>query len=101
MASAYERTAAGTADYIIVEPIADPSLARRALRWAATAGTLVLFGYCLRTGWDVLQGLGRVSVADVTQALRVVSVRDAILCMVGYRIGRELLVAVLQTRRPR
>ena len=49
----------------------------------------------------MLQDLGRVSVADVAQALRVVSVRDAILCMVGYRIGRELLVTLLQTRRGR
>ena len=49
----------------------------------------------------MLQGLGRVSVADVAQALRVVTVRDAILCVVGYRIGRELLTAMLHTRRGR
>jgi hypothetical protein len=101
MAPAYERTTAGATDYIVVEPTTHPEFARNALRWAATSATLVLFGYCLRTGWDVLQGLGRVSLADVTHALRMVSVRDAILCTIGYRIGRELLVAALQTRRGR
>jgi hypothetical protein len=100
MTSAREHTAAAAADYI-VEPAHGRDLVRRVARAAGTAGILILFGYCLRTAWVVLQGLGRVSVADVAQALRVVNVRDAILCVVGYRIGRELLTAMLQTRRGR
>jgi hypothetical protein len=101
MRSAHDHTAAAAADYIVIEPTRGRDLVRRTARAAATAGVLILFGYCLRTAWDVLQGLGRVSVADVAQALRVVTVRDAILCVVGYRIGRELLTAMLSTRRGR
>jgi hypothetical protein len=97
----HDHTATATADYIVVEPARERGLLPTAARVGATAATLILFAYCLDTAWDVLQGLGRVSVADVAQALRVVSVRDAILCMVGYRIGRELLVTLLQTRRGR
>ena len=96
-----DRTASATAEYIVLEPEAGRDLARRALRVATTALLLVAFAHCLRTAWDVLEDLGRVSVADVAQALRVVSVRDAILCMVGYRIGRELLTMAVQTRRAR
>jgi len=58
----------------------------------------VVFGYCMKTAWEVLQDLGRVSLADMAQALRVVSVRDAILCIVGMRVGRELVTALLQRR---
>jgi hypothetical protein len=101
MPPAHDHTADAAADYIVVEPVRQRDLLRKTARAAATAGVLILFGYCLRTAWDVLQGLGRVSVADVAQSLRVVTVRDAILCMVGYRIGRELLTAMLQTRRGR
>jgi hypothetical protein len=101
MPPAHDHTAAATADYIVVEPARGRDLIRKTARAATTACVLILFGYCLRTAWDVLQGLGRVSVADVAQALRVVSVRDAILCVVGYRIGRELLTALLHTRRAR
>jgi hypothetical protein len=101
MPSSHDHTAAAAADYIVIEPARGRDLLRRIARSVATAGVLILFGYCLRTAWDVLQGLGRVSVADVAQALRVVTVRDAILCVVGYRIGRELLTAMLQTRRGR
>lgn len=102
MPTAHDNTAAAASDAIVfaAEPAIARDLVRSTVRAVGTAGVLVLFGYCLRTAWDVLQGLGRVSVADVAQALRVVSVRDAILCAVGYRIGRELLAALL-TRRAR
>ena len=94
-----DRTASATADYIVVEPAPERDLARSAVRIALTGGLLVAFAYCARIAWGVLGDLGRVSLADLTQALRVVSVRDAILCMVGLRIGRELLVAAVQRRR--
>jgi hypothetical protein len=83
-------------DGIVIDPVVSGHLARRALRVAATAGLLVVFGYCAATAWDVLRALARVSLADVAQALRVVSVREAILCLVGYRVGRELLAALVQ-----
>jgi hypothetical protein len=98
MPTAYDHTATAAADAIVLEPASTRDLVRKTARAVATAAVLVLFGYCLRTAWDVLQGLGRVSVADVAQALRVVSVRDAILCLVGYRIGRELLAALVSRR---
>jgi hypothetical protein len=95
----YDRTANATADYIVVEPAADRDVVRSGTRIALTVGLLVAFAYCARIAWGVLGDLGRVSLADLTQALRVVSVRDAILCVVGFRIGRELLVAAVQRRR--
>jgi hypothetical protein len=93
-----DRMANATADYIVVEP-AERDLVRRGARIAAAVAVLVAFAYCASIAWDVLQDLARVSLADVMQALRVVSVRDAILCVVGYRIGRELLVAIVRHRR--
>jgi len=94
-----DRTASATADFVVIEPAGERNLMRAALRGGAMLGLLLAFAYCAETAWEVLGDLGRVSVADVTQALRVVSVRDAILCMVGWRIGRELLVALVQRRR--
>jgi hypothetical protein len=41
----------------------------------------------------VLGGLGRVKLADGRNPLGVISVREAILCVVGYRIGTELVRA--------
>lgn len=67
----HDHTASATAEYIVVEAATGSDLGRRALRIAMTV------------------------------ALRVVSVRDAILCIVGYRVGRELLVALLQRRTAR
>jgi len=96
----HERTAAATGEYVLESKI-ELGLVRRGLRVVATVGLLVAFGYCAGTAWGVLQGLGHVSVADVAQSLRMVSVRDAILCAVGWRIGRELVVTLLQARRAR
>jgi hypothetical protein len=96
-----DHTASATAEYIVLDPAPSSDLLRRTLRVTATAALLVVFGYCGYTAWGVLQGLGRVSLADMAQALRVVSVRDAILCMVGYRVGRELVTALLQRRGAR
>jgi hypothetical protein len=98
-----ERTASATmaAEYVVLEPVAARDVLRGGIRALATAALLVVFAYCVWTAWDVLQGLGRVSLADMAQGLRVVSVRDAILCVIGYRVGRELLTALLQRRAAR
>ena len=93
-----DRTASATSEYIVVEPAAPSDLTRRVLRIASMAALVVVFGYCMKTAWDVLQDLGRVTLADTAQALRVVSVRDAILCVIGLRVGRELVTALLQLR---
>jgi len=97
----HDHTAPATAEYIVVDPAPASDFMRRALRIAGTAALLVVFGYCMKTAWGVLQDLGRVSLADTPQALRVVSVRDAILCIVGVRVGRELVTALLQRRSDR
>ena len=96
-----DRTASATSEYIVVDPAPASDLMRRALRIASTAALVVVFGYCMKTAWDVLQDLARVSLADTAQALHVVSVRDAILCLVGLRVGRELVSALLQRRNER
>ena len=95
----HDRMASATAEYVVVDPAPTTDPTRRFLRIAGTAALLVVFGYCMKTAWDVLQDLGRVSLADTAQALRVVSVRDAILCIVGVRVGRELVSALLLQRR--
>jgi hypothetical protein len=97
----HDRTASATSEYIVVDPAPSTDLMRRTLRIASTAALVVVFGYCMKTAWDVLQDLARVSLADMAQALRVVSVRDAILCLVGVRVGRELVSALLQRRNER
>src|SRR5258705_8301942 len=93
-----DRTASATAQYVVLEPAAARDALRSIVRVAATTALLVVFAYCVWTAWFVLQGLGRVSLADMAQGLRVVTVRDAILCLIGYRVGRELLTALLQRR---
>ena len=83
---------------MLAEPSARDRLGRAA-RAAVTVVAMVMFAYCARTAWSVLDDLNRVSVAELAQAFRVVSVRDAILCAVGWRVGRELLSTALQARR--
>jgi len=68
-------------------------------RTAVVVAFVVLLGYCLTTAWTVLGQLGRVKLADCRHALDVVSVRDTVLCVLGYRVGIELLRAATR-RRP-
>jgi len=74
-------------------------LVRETARVAIVVGAVVLFGYCIKVAWDVLAQLEGVRLVDCMRALQVVSVRDAVLCLVGYGVGKELLKAVLGTRR--
>lgn len=103
MSHRHDHTASATvaAEYVVLEPLAVRDVVRGVVRFSTTAVLLVAFAYCCWTAWGVLQGLGRVSLADMAQGLRVVSVRDAILCLIGYRVGRELLTALLQRRAAR
>jgi hypothetical protein len=75
------------------------SRVRDAARFTAVIGFLVVLGYCASIAWDVLRHLANVKLSDCRHALDVVSVRDAVLCFLGYRLGLELLRSV--TRRPR
>ena len=74
-------------------------LLREAVRAAAVLGLIALLGYSVLTAWTVLSQLEHVTLAECKHALDVVSVRDALLCVLGYRIGTELLRAVVRARR--
>jgi hypothetical protein len=99
MSFAFTRTADAAAAFTVMEAVPGGDRIRRAVRIALTFALLVAFAYCARAAWHVLGELSRISLADVAHALHVVSVRDVILCAVGWRIGRELVVAVLRGRR--
>lgn len=73
---------------------------RAAARFATTTLLLALLAYCVTVGWEVLQQLRAVRLLDLTDALRVVSVRDAILCVLGWKIAKELLRALIAVRQP-
>jgi hypothetical protein len=75
------------------------NVVREIARGVAVLGLLVLLVYCLHAVWMVLRQLEHVTLAEIKHALDVVSVRDAVLCVVGYRVGTELLRAVVRARR--
>jgi hypothetical protein len=95
------RSLAADEDFTALESPMATRIVGLAARWGTTLAFLALFAYCTRTAWGVLCQLGHVTLAEGLEAFRVVSVRDAILCVVGYQIGKELLAAVLRNRRPR
>jgi len=101
MRSAMRSLAADEADFTALESPVATRIARRAARWGTTLAFVALFAYCAHTAWGVLGQLGHVTLAEGLEAFRVVSVRDSILCIVGYQIGKELLAAVLRNRRSR
>ena len=75
------------------------SRVRDGARFVAVLGFLVILGYCGSIAWDVLRHLANVKLSDCRHALDVVSVRDAVLCFLGYRLGLELLRSVTRKRR--
>jgi hypothetical protein len=81
-----------------------PSRFRRTIRdlarSAASAALLLFLVYCVSVAWDVLTDLGTVKLIDVRKAFEVVTVRDAILCVVGYRIAKDVLRALVARRQP-
>jgi hypothetical protein len=92
------RTAAATADAWLVEPIRGSDHFQTLGRFVVWAGIVAVFTYSSSVAWTVLDSLRRVSVADATAALRFVSVRDAILCAVAWRVGRALLQTLPRRR---
>ena len=68
-------------------------------RLAIVACAIFMVIYCLETAWSVLAELRSVKLSDCSRALTVISVRDAILCLVGWRLGTELLRAVVRAKR--
>ena len=75
------------------------TLVREALGVVAAVGLLVVLVFCAQTAWQVLQVLGQVKLSDATHALSVISVRDAVLCVVGYRIAMRLVQVFIRNRR--
>jgi len=75
------------------------TLVREMLGVVAAVGLLVILVVCAQTGWQVLQTLGQVKLSDATHALSVISVRDAVLCVVGYRIAMRLVQVLIRNRR--
>ncbi|TMB09400.1 MAG: hypothetical protein E6J71_28165 [Deltaproteobacteria bacterium] len=75
------------------------TLVREALGMVAAVGLLVVLVFCAQTAWQVLQVLGQVKLSDATHALSVISVRDAVLCVVGYRIAMRLVQVFIRNRR--
>ena len=74
-------------------------IVKEATRSVAVLALLALLAYCLKAVWLVLRQLEHVTLADFKHALDVVSVRDAVLCVVAYRIGTELIRAAMRARR--
>ncbi|HSV08836.1 MAG TPA: hypothetical protein VLI07_20135 [Candidatus Binatus sp.] len=72
---------------------------REMLGVVAAVGLLVILVVCAQTGWQVLQTLGQVKLSDASHALQIISVRDAVLCVVGYRVAMRLVQVFVRSRR--
>lgn len=94
-----ERMAASVADFTLSTFGVGRDALRKGARVVVILGLLALLAYCLQTAWTVLAELERVKLSEVKRALDVVSVRDAVLCLVGFAIGRELLRAIARASR--
>jgi hypothetical protein len=77
----------------------DGPLLRSLLRAVLVVGFVALLASCVATAWSVLGELSRVKLAHCSRALEVVSVRDAVLCGLGYVVGKALLRAVVRVSR--
>jgi len=75
------------------------TLVREMLGVVAAVGLLVILVVCAQTGWQVLQTLGQVKLSDASHALQIISVRDAVLCVVGYRVAMRLVHVFIRSRR--
>jgi len=74
---------------------------REALGVVGAVALLVLLVVCAQTAWQVLQMLGQVKLSDASHALQIISVRDAVLCVVGYRVAMRLVQVFIRSRRTR
>src|SRR5262245_20147749 len=80
--------------------VTEPSeTVRKVARNAFVLAALGLVAYAMVSAWHVIGDLRAVRLSDVAHALDSVSVGDAILCVVGYKVGAELLRAVTDRRR--
>ncbi len=72
---------------------------RKLGRGVIVAGALGLLAYSAVTAWHVLGELRTVRLSDCARALDSVSVGDAVLCIIGYKLGGELLRAIARASR--
>jgi hypothetical protein len=72
---------------------------RRIARFSVVVALLALLAYCMRVTWLVLDDLAVVKLSQCRRALDVVSVRDAVLCLVGFLLARELVRSVARLSR--
>ncbi len=75
-----------------------PSTLKNAARVAVVVALLGLLAYSVTRAWAVLGELEAIKLIDCRRALEIVSVRHAIVCLVGYRLGRDLLRAVARAK---
>ena len=73
---------------------------REALGVVGAVALLVLLVAWAQTAWQVLQMLGQVKLSDASHALQIISVRDAVLCVVGYRVAMRLVQVFIRKHRP-
>jgi len=76
----------------------DREASRRLGRALVAVLAVVAFAYCARAGWEVLQALRQVRLAELRQAAELLSVGDVLLCLIGYGLGKEILKAAIQRR---
>lgn len=74
---------------------------RQLVRVVLVCAFVALFAYSASRAWVVLGALDGVKLRDASRLLDVVSLRDAILSIVAYGLGKELLRAVTRRRDPR
>jgi hypothetical protein len=71
---------------------------RQVIRMALVCALLTTFAYSASRAWVVLGALDAVKLRDAGRILDVVSLRDAILSIVAYGLGKELVRALGRRR---
>lgn len=98
MPSVDDATQGGTPLVFAIEKRWSPAL-RSTAQIAVLLAFLAAFVYSVARAWAVLGELDHVKLVELRRALEVISVRDAIVCFLGYRLGWELLRAAIRPKR--
>jgi hypothetical protein len=79
-------------------PSIDAEQLRDAGRIVARVLVTVAFVYCALVGWDVVQKLREVKLSELREVVRLVSVGDALLLLVGWSLAREIIRSLTRRR---
>ena len=79
-------------------PGIDAEQMREVGRIVARVLATLAFVYCARVGWDVVQRLREVKLAEFRDVLHLVSVGDALLLWVGCTLAREIIRSLARRR---